>query len=108
VIAAHVENLMDSTMTWLNITESLSVLPTGLPQSLGKVWAGGDFNLLDIKNIGSTKDASWLIDFSTITWITRKLPRTNEIEGFLTPQAGKSTSYPHDHNPYGYWILNLE
>jgi hypothetical protein len=84
VIAAHVENLMDSTMTWLNITESLSVLPTGLPQSLGKVWAGGDFNLLDIKNIGSTKDASWLIDFSTITWITRRQGNSNDFQFKIT------------------------
>ena len=37
VIAAHVENLMDSTETRLNISGFLPVLPTGLPQSLGKV-----------------------------------------------------------------------
>jgi hypothetical protein len=37
VIAAHVENLMDSTETRLNISGLLPVLPTGLPQSLGKV-----------------------------------------------------------------------
>jgi hypothetical protein len=41
VIDAHMENLMDSTMTRLNISRFISsadqVLPTGLPQSLGKV-----------------------------------------------------------------------
>jgi hypothetical protein len=36
VIAAHVENLLDSTEIRVN-SGLLPVLPTGLPQSLGKV-----------------------------------------------------------------------